>query len=76
MIDSRGALGVDDIAPRRAQRYATMVIDAITHRRVDVLPDRKAATRRHRRLRRAQVATGEMGCHRVVSPFSRTMTSD
>jgi len=38
----------------RRRRHATMVIDAITHRRVDVLPDRKAATRRHRRLRRAQ----------------------
>jgi transposase len=37
-------LSVDDVALARGQRYATMVIDAVTHRRVDVLPDRKAAT--------------------------------
>jgi transposase len=37
-------LSVDDVALRRGQRYATMVIDAVTHQRVDVLPDRTAAT--------------------------------
>ena len=47
-------LGVDDVAPRSGRRYATMVIDAITRRRVDILPERQAATRRHRRRRRAQ----------------------
>jgi transposase len=37
-------LSVDDVALCRGRRYATIVIDAVTHRRVDVLPDRKAAT--------------------------------
>lgn len=37
-------IGVDDFVLRRRRRYATIIIDAETGRRVDVLPGRDAAT--------------------------------
>ncbi|MET8217775.1 transposase [Streptomyces hirsutus] len=37
-------LGSDDFALRQGHRYATIIIDAVSRDRIDVLPDRKAET--------------------------------
>ncbi|WUN51031.1 ISL3 family transposase [Streptomyces sp. NBC_00306] len=44
MVRVPRVIGVDDFALRRRHRYATIIIDAETGERVDVLPNREAAT--------------------------------
>jgi transposase len=37
-------LGIDDFAFRRGRKFGTILVDMMSHKVIDVLPDRKAET--------------------------------
>ncbi len=64
-------LGIDEFALRRGKRYATILIDAESGQRIDVLPDRKmesvtAWLREHRGV--------EIACRDGASHFAQAIT--
>jgi transposase len=58
-------LGIDDFAFRRRRKFGTILVDMISHKVIDVLPDRKAET-----------AAAWMGTHPEIELVSRDRGDD
>jgi transposase len=58
-------IGIDDFALRRGRKYGTILVDMISHKVIDVLPDRKAET-----------AAAWMGAHPEIELVSRDRGGD
>jgi transposase len=59
-VSALSAIGVDDWAYRRGHHYGTIVVDLLTHRPIEVLPDRQSET-----------VEAWLGAHPEVSVISR-----
>jgi len=64
-------LGIDEFALRRGQRYATILIDAQTSQRIDVLPDRKTDTVTGWLRRRPEI---QVVCRDAAAGFAQAVT--
>src|SRR5258708_7357359 len=58
-------LGIDDFAFRRGRKFGTILVDMVSHKVIDVLPDRKAET-----------AAAWMGAHPEIELVSRDRGGD
>nr|WP_228046009.1 transposase family protein [Saccharopolyspora sp. HNM0983] len=76
-IEPGTVLGVDDFALARRQQYATVIIDAVSHRRIDVLPvTEDGVPEVARRARLGQKMKGIARVYDHVTPAMREQISE
>src|SRR5579883_1212907 len=67
-------LGIDDFAFRRGRKFGTILVDMISHKVIDVLPDRQTFCLTDRR--QAESAAARMGTHPEIELVSRDRGGD